>query len=449
MPKFNLSSILSPRRNSADAYNSMIDMDNIRLSQEALNQGGSILNPISYDKSIEMYKSRSNDVTLSTEQRSDAKLRMLDMQKRQQAATFEKSAKTTSDNISAVYNEDLREISANYPDNPYEYSRWAALAVDKLLFGQDNINDQIEHLDLYNLDTTNLKATRTALEADSEKYNGVIEAYEANDNEALQKYTVVYSVDENKVKRMNIIDRHEESYGSAKDTDMRFAVGKDGSMQTVSLLQGKGMRMALDRSNLAAGDVIKFGGIDFTFNGTSFGADSEGKDFHSESIRYAPVGNIKAGSFARSADGKVYYANTDKTFSPITSQKMRDELGYNESDVFDLTPSQEVNTLQGSISPFPEPLRERYGMDQYVGYESPEFKPGFFESDVWQKADPSYKPFEKGLDILKKGGAAAFEATKKGVGAVAKEIETGAKRAWGIPQEEETKTIQEAQKEQF
>ena len=361
MPKFNLSSILSPRSNSASSYNSIIDMDNIRLSQAALDQGGVLQNPNSYDQSIKTYQGMSLDMSLSKDRRDEAKLRLLDVQKKQQALTFEKDARTVNDRIYEVYNGDLREISANFPDNPYEYSRLAVQKVDALLYGMDNINDQIENLDLYDQDTAKLKETRDLLEADSEKYNNIIEAYETNNNEALRKYTVIYSVDENKVKQMRIIDNRSESYGQdVKDTTMRFSSGKDGGMQTTSSMEGDGMKMALQRSNLSNGDVVKFGGTDFTFNGYGFVADNEGRDFYADSIRYAPVGNIKAGSFVRDSENKVYYVNTDKTYSPINSQKFRDELGYNEADVFDLTPSQQVNVMRGNISPLPEEVMPKY-----------------------------------------------------------------------------------------
>ena len=130
---------------------------------------------------------------------------------------------------------------------------------------------------------------------------------------------------------------------------------------------------------------------------------------------------------------------------------MRNELGYNEADVFDLSPSQEVNTLQGSISPFSEPLRERYGMDQYAGPEYQEFKPGFFESEAWTGERGIKRaiedPFAAAGGLLKKGAEFVLGKAATSVERIKEEVQERPK--WGIPKEEETKTIQEAQKEQF
>ncbi|GAH10910.1 unnamed protein product [marine sediment metagenome] len=72
MPTFNLTPILFPKPKKDDVYDMLKDLLQIQEKQFAIDEGGTIDNPATYDPLIKQYETIANDPTISANDRRDA-----------------------------------------------------------------------------------------------------------------------------------------------------------------------------------------------------------------------------------------------------------------------------------------------------------------------------------------------------------------------------------------
>ena len=79
MPSFNLTPILFPKPKKDDVYDMLKDFLQIKEKEFAIDEGGDIKNPASYDPLIKEYEAIVNDPSIGANDRRDAQKKINDL----------------------------------------------------------------------------------------------------------------------------------------------------------------------------------------------------------------------------------------------------------------------------------------------------------------------------------------------------------------------------------
>ncbi len=377
MPKFNLTPILFPKPKQDDVYDMLKDLLQIKEKQFAIDEGGQINNPASYNPLIKEYEAIVNDPAISADDRRDAQKQLDSLKIKQLKSDLDQKKRLDVGDWKQMVNQDLRELEFEFPGNPIAYSQGAMTKYNDVLYGtaeREGLGQLIDIFEHNAVDSTNLKEYQVVCQEELSKYSDIVGAYEmfgsskkedrAEALKRLGEYAVVYTPYTGKVKAMKIIFKGDTDPSYSQKTNLRFSpyITEDEklALKTVSESQG-GMQVYFIRANATMGDKYSFGNSSFVYgiNGWETG-DSATFDY--KKIKHVPLHSIPSGSFVRDSKEKLYYVNRDRSFYPV-QEKYKEELGFSEDKVYNLSPDEEINFLPGAIDRTTFPVFERYNRE--------------------------------------------------------------------------------------
>jgi len=379
MPTFNLTPILFPRaKKTDDLYDMLTDLIYIKRREKAIIEGGEIQNPASLDEFIQMYEDMEKDPSLSAGQRREATKSGLKLQQEQIKIWLDKKKQIDKSGIEWQLTQDLRDIEFTSPEDPWTYAILAASKIEDMLKGTDDregLNDVLNTLQSYDVDTTTLEKYRNTLESDElEKFSRIDRAFKEAAGEetpaekkekaldSLEDYAILYTPLSGKAGRMEIIDANQFRREHMQKTNLKFSV-IEGKLITVPSDQ-KGLPIYFIKANAATGDKYNFAGLEFDFTeGIGFRTENPER-FDYQKIRHATIGDVKPKKFVEDNKGQLFYVNQDWTYSPVKNPRFLEELGYQEDKVYHLSPLERLNTLPGAIEHrIPLPILERWNSE--------------------------------------------------------------------------------------
>lgn len=426
-----LTPILFPKPKKDDVYDMLKDLLQIQEKQFAIDEGGEIYNPSSYDVLIKQYESVVNDPTISADDRRDAQKQLNSLTIKKLKTDLDRKEDMDAGDLKQMVQQDLRELEFEFPGNPIAYSAGAMTKYQDVLYGTaewEGLNQLIDVLEHNYIDTTSLKNYQQEVLDELSKYSDIVDAYEMflqDPEESLKRlseYAVVYTPYANKVKAMNIIFKGDTDPSHSQKTDLRYSPqiteGEKIVLTTVPDAQG-GMQIYFVRANAVQGEKYKFANSEFTYGVTGW----EAKDivtFNHKNIKHAPLHSMPSGSFVKDSKDKLYYVNRDRSLSPVRNDAHKEELGFMEDKVYHLSPDEEINVLPGVIDHTTYPIMERYNREAAMS-----------DFNYWQ----TFKE-ELGVTMEKRipAGLERFEKeVKAGVRAAPKKLWEIAKEAWRRP----------------
>ena len=429
MPTYNMVPILHPQKKDSDIFNMLTDFLDIREKEIALSEGGDIYNPSSYDELINQYRDMSNDMSLTDDQRRTAEKKMRGLEVDQLKTGLDQKKELNSASIEQMMEQDLRELEFTVPNDPIAYSEGALMKYQDMIYGtseKEGLLDTINTLASNHINTTQLESLLDEYQGQASKYSDLLNAYDNRDMTRLGEYAVVYTPHAGKVKSMKIISRSEAAPEYTQPTNMAFNFDDKGGLRT-SASDAGGIPIYFVRSNPGYNEKYNFGNSQFTYDNDQWESDNvEGFDF--TTIKHAPLHSIPPGNFVKSSDNKLYFVNRDKTFSPVKDQ-WKQELGYSEEKVYNLSPNDEINTLRGAVDILMSPVMERYRSEAQDYSQSGAGGFGDFTSAMATGGLAKKIPeFAGGIEAgIRKGIGGFIDVTKQAF-----------KKAWTEPKEKKT-----------
>jgi len=367
MPTFNFRPILFPRaKKTDDLYDMLTDILDIKQREMAIDQGGEIFNPGSYDVLIKGYEAIINDSTISENKKRDAQKKLLDLEKKKIKTELDRKKDIDTGDLKQSVEQDLRELEFEFPENPIAYSVGALTKFQDILYGtedRDGLYDLIDILQHHYVDTTTLEDLKIQYESELTKYAEIVDAFERGDTSLLSEYAVVYTPHQGKVKTMRIIARGEVDPSYSQPTNLKFARDKAGNLAIVPIDQ-TGMQIYFIRANAMSGDKYFFGNNEFDYTNGLGWETKKPELFDYRRIKHAPLHSIPTGNFVKDSKDRLFYVNQDRSFSPVKNPRFKDELEYQEDKVYHLSPIEELNVLPGAIEhKLPLPILERWNRE--------------------------------------------------------------------------------------
>ncbi|MCD5384844.1 MAG: hypothetical protein LRZ94_00830 [Candidatus Pacebacteria bacterium] len=381
MPTFNFRPILFPRaRKTADYYRIMSDMRDIELRQEALDQGGEIYSPAGWDKAIADTAAILRNPYITDRERRKAQADLIDFQIKKLRTQLARRKDIDTTDLKQLIEQDLRFIQFETPQDPYHYATMAQIKYGDVLYGTalgedvNNVYDLLEIFKRHHIDTSALEDLIRDFEMEEFKYAEINRGFEelgsmdekvrARGARRLGEYAVVYTPYMGKVKNMRIVSKADKQISHMKPTNLKFTIVPDAEGNPVlgtgdDLVEG--LSTYFIRANAMFGDKYNFAGVDFEYDGERFTGDVD--NFSYQNIRHASIHEINPGTFVENDRGEFYYVNQDMTFTSIKSDKWKNELGFQEDKVYQLSPDEQLNTLAGAVTPFKEFIRERFSRE--------------------------------------------------------------------------------------
>jgi len=365
MPTFNLTPILFPKPKKDDVYDMLKDLLQIKEKQFAIDEGGEINNPASYDPLIAQYEKIVNNPTIDANDRRDAQKIINDLTIKKLKADLDKKKDLDADDLKQSITQDLRELEFEFPGNPISYSTGAMMKYNDLLYGtseREGLNQLIDILKSNYIDTSSLESYRDESLEELSKYSDIVDAYETGDMTRLSEYAVVYTPYGGKVKAMKIIFRGDTDPSHSQKTNMRFSRDVAGNLViTPDVGEASGMQVYFVRANAQMGDKYQFANSEFKY-GVIGWETKDSAAFDYKKIKHAPLHSLPSGSFIKTSNDKLYYVNRDRSFFPVQEQH-KEELGFSEDKVYNLSPDEEMNILPGAIDHSTFPIIERYNRE--------------------------------------------------------------------------------------
>jgi len=366
MPTFNLTPILFPKPKKDELYDMLKDLLDVKEREMAIEQGGEIFNPASYNLLIKQWEQIANDPTISENRRRDARKKIKDLEIKQIKTELDRKKEIDSGDLRQSIEQDLRELEFEFPENPIAYATGALNKYQDVLYGTDDkmgLYDLIDVLQNHYVDTTQLESFKMEAEEELNKYADILDAYERGDMSRLNEYAVLYTPHAGRTKAMRIIHKGSTDPSHSQPTNLKFSRGTAGNLLTVSD-ENDGLQIYLIRANAIAGDKYIFGNSEFEYEGMGGRwVVSKPELFDFKRIKHSPLHALPSGNFVKDSKGRLFYVNQDRTFSPIKNEKWKEELGFQEDKVYHLSPSEEINTLPGATINIPLPIMERYNRE--------------------------------------------------------------------------------------
>jgi len=386
MPTFNLTPILFPKPKKDDVYDMLKDLLQIKEKQFAIDEGGEINNPSSYDPLIKEYEAIVNDPSIRANDRRDAQKQLNNLMIKKLKTDLDKKKQIDAGDLKQMVNQDLRELEFEFPGNPIAYATGAMMKYKDVLYGtaeREGLNQLIDIFEHNAIDTTSLREYQLVCQEELSKFSDIMDAYETGDMNRLSEYAVVYTPYAGKVKAMQIIFRGDTDPNHSQPTDLRYSRDVAGNL-VVAPDTGKpdGMQIYFVRANAAMGDKYNFGNSSFVYGVTGW----ETKDaaaFDYGKIKHAPLHSLPSGSFVRDSKDKLYYVNRDRSFYPVRDI-YKEELNFSEDKVYNLSPDEEINILPGAIDHTTFPVFERYSREEIQG-----------DVNFWQSMKEGWTPATK------------------------------------------------------
>lgn len=366
MPTFNLAPILFPKPKKDDVYDMLNDLLQIKEKQFAIDEGGTINNPVSYDPLIAEYERIANDPTMNANDRRDAEKKMNDLMIKKLKADLDQKKQLDAGDLKQMVNQDLRELEFEFPGSPIAYATGAMMKYNDVLYGtseREGLNQLIEILKSNYTDTSKLEIYRDECLEELSKYSDIMDAYEIGDMTRLSEYAVVYTPYAGKVKAMQIIFRGNVDPNHSQPTDLRYSRDLAGNLAIVpDTGEANGMQVYFVRANVTQGDKYTFGNQQFTLGVNSRWEAENPAAFDYKRVKHAPLHSIPSGSFVKDSKDKLFYVNRDRSFYPVRDIH-KEELGFTEDKVYNLSPDEEINLLPGAIDRTVFPVMERYNRE--------------------------------------------------------------------------------------
>ncbi|MBZ9572996.1 hypothetical protein KJA17_02360 [Patescibacteria group bacterium] len=365
MPAFNLTPILFPKPKRDDVYDMLKDLLQIQEKQFAIEEGGEIYNPSSYDALIKEYEMIVNDPTISANDRRDAQKQLNSLMIKKLKTDLDRKKDMDAGDLKQMVQQDLRELEFEFPGNPIAYSVGAMTKYQDVLYGtaeRNGLNQLIDILEHNYIDTTSLKEYQQQCLEELSKYSDIVDAYERGDMERLSEYAVIYTPYAGKVKAMRIIFRGDTDPSHSQPTNLRYSRDLAGNLAVVPDTGANGMQVYFVRANAIQGETYRFGNSDFTYGVVGW----ETKDtatFNYQNIKHAPLHSLPSGSFVKDSKDRLYYVNRDRSLFPVRNDAHKEELGFAEDKIYHLSPDEEINTLPGVIDHTKYPIMERYNRE--------------------------------------------------------------------------------------
>lgn len=365
MPTFNLSPILFPKPKKDDVYDMLKDLLQIKEKELAIYEGGEINNPSSYDVLIKEYQAIVNDPTIDVNDRRDAEKQLNSLIIKQQKTGLDRRKDMDAGDLKQMVQQDLRELEFEYPGNPIAYSAGAMMKYQDVLYGTtewEGLNQIIDILEHNYIDTTSLKNYQQEVLDELAKYSDIVDAYERGDMQRLSEYAVVYTPYANKVKAMKIIFKGDTDPSHSQKTNLRYSRDLAGNLAVVPDDGVNGMQVYFVRANAVQGENYKFANSDFTYGVTGW-ETGDAATFNYQNVKHAPFHSMPSGSFVKDSKDRLYYVNRDRSLWPVRNDAQKEELGFAEDKVYNLSPDEEINTLPGVLDHTKYPVIERYNRE--------------------------------------------------------------------------------------
>ena len=459
MPTFNLTPILFPKPKKDNVYDMLKDLLQIQEKQFAIDEGGEIQNPASYDPLIEKYEVITNDPTISANDRRDAQKMLNTLTIRKLKTDLDQKKRLDAGDLKQMVNQDLRELEFEFPGNPIAYSTGAMMKYNDILYGTaewEGLNQLISILETNAVDVTELRAYQLVCQEELSKYSDIMDAYETGDMNRLSEYAVVYTPYAGKVRAMRIIFKGDTDPSHSQKTNLRYSRDVAGNLAMVSDTgEPAGMQVYFIRANATMGDKYSFGNSNFVYGITGW----ETKDsavFDYKKIKHAPLHSVPSGSFVKDSKEKLYYVNRDRSFHPV-GERHKEELGFAEDKVYHLSPDEEINLLPGAIDHSTFPVMERYNREASMSDFS--YWSAFGKELGKEIKKPSFlykypyelpKIGEKIGEEVRKGARSLWDITKeawgKGVEQLRKPKEIKETPSWGLEEVGKLPTLEESKK---
>lgn len=424
MPTFNLSPILFPKPKKDDVYDMLKDLLQIKEKQFAIDEGGEINNPASYDPLIKQYEAIINDPSIDADDRRDAEKQMNSLIINKLKTDLDQKKRLDAGDLKQMVTQDLRELEFEFPGNPIAFSTGAMMKYNDVLYGtseREGLNQLIEILKSNYVDTTSLENYRDECIEELNKYSDIMDAYEVGDMSRLSEYAVVYTPYAGKVKAMSIIFKGTTDPSHSQKTNMIYSRDLAGNLAMIpSDGDANGMQVYFVRANATMGDRYNFGNSEFNYGVTGW-ETKDAATFDYRKIKHAPLHSLPSGSFVRDSKDKLFYVNRDKSFYPV-QEKFKEELGFAEDKVYNLSPDEELNVLPGAIDHTTFPVIERYNREASMN-----------DFNFWQTFKEELGPSAR--KIAQAGDVA--------LGKIPGIVESGAKSFWNITKEAWGKGVEE------
>lgn len=366
MPTFNLTPILFPKPKQDDVYDMLKDLLQIKEKQLAIGEGGEIQNPATYDALIQEYEAIINNPSIDANDRRDAEKQMNSLIINKLKTDLDQKKQIDSGDLKQMVNQDLRELEFEFPGNPIAYATGAMMKYNDVLYGtaeREGLNQLISILETNATDVSSLREYQLTCQEELSKFSDIMDAYETGDMNRLSEYAVVYTPYAGKAKAMQIIFRGGVDPNHSQPTNLRYSRDSAGNLSMVADTgEPTGMQVYFIRANAVQGDRYSFGNQQFTLGINNKWEAENATAFDYRKVKHAPLHSLPSGSFVRDSKDKLFYVNRDRSFFPVRDVH-KEELGFSEDKVYNLSPDEELNILPGAIDHTTFPVIERYNRE--------------------------------------------------------------------------------------
>lgn len=412
MPSYNLMPILFPRPKQDDTYGMLKTLMNIREKDIAIGEGGTTQNPKSYNELIQKCYQNANNSSTEKERNSWI-LKAKGYEQKQIVAAVDEVKEVDVSSWKQRVEETLSWIEHTNTSQIGSFVENAAREFDFIVNGtsedsDDGMNQQIAVLKANGANTAALENYRDYVERQRTKYLTIANAFEQNDMETLNEFTIVYTPfsgkvgDINGTSAMRIVSRSESMPDNSHFTNMKYVVkdlentatGEKERRIAMGSDSENGMSVAFLKSGTSDNDTIHFSNSSFNYYKGKWEIEDV-NNFDYRTIKHAAFHDMRTGDFARANNGKLYYVNKDKSLSRV-QDKYKEELNFSEDRVHNLNPEDEINILPGVLDSSLNPIQQRLKGEFEAGKEG---VPGAMDiGDVWKGLEPASDVVAKGMD---------------------------------------------------